>query len=100
MHFKAEAVKPGSPARKGRSVRVFLRNRLASERRKMRCSVLFKKEPRMARQLDIAMLVPQHGAPLTGPAIGQFFDWVESLQCGVDRVDDRNYPRPTAQITA
>jgi len=54
----------------------------------------------MARQLDIAMLVPQHGAPLTGPAIGQFFDWVESLQCGVDLFDDRNYQLPTAQISA
>lgn len=55
---------------------------------------------RMARQLDISMLVPQHGAPLTGPAIGQFLDWVESLQCGVDLFDDRHYQLPTGQISA
>jgi len=52
----------------------------------------------MARQLDIHMLVPQHGAPLTGPAIGQFFDWAESLMCGIDLFDDRHYQLPTAVI--
>lgn len=53
---------------------------------------------RMARQLDIAMLVPQHGAPLEGPAIGQFFDWIENLMCGVDLFDDRAYQLPAALI--
>ncbi len=53
---------------------------------------------RMARQLDIAMLVPQHGAPLTGPAIAQFFEWAESLSCGIDLFDDRNYQIPTSRI--
>ena len=53
---------------------------------------------RMARQLDIAMLVPQHGAPLEGPAIGQFFDWIEGLSCGVDLFDDRAYQLPSALI--
>ncbi|RYF41460.1 MAG: FprA family A-type flavoprotein, partial [Comamonadaceae bacterium] len=32
----------------------------------------------MARQLDISMLVPQHGSPILGKkAIHNFFDWVE-----------------------
>ena len=53
---------------------------------------------RMARQLDIRMLVPQHGAPLEGAAIGQFFDWAESLMCGIDLFDDRHYQLPTAAI--
>jgi flavorubredoxin len=52
----------------------------------------------MARQLDIRMLVPQHGSPLAGPAIGQFFDWAESLMCGIDLFDDRHYQLPTAAI--
>ncbi|WP_457279154.1 oxygen-binding di-iron domain-containing protein [Polaromonas sp. P5_D5] len=52
----------------------------------------------MARRLDISMLVPQHGAPLKGPAIGQFFDWAESLKCGIDLFDERNYQVPTGQI--
>ena len=53
----------------------------------------------MARQLDISMLVPQHGAPLKGAAIGQFFDWAESLKCGIDLFDERNYQVPTGQIS-
>ena len=54
---------------------------------------------RMARRLDIAMLVPQHGAPIVGQAaIGEFFDWIESLSCGVDLFDDRNYQLPTAVV--
>ncbi len=54
---------------------------------------------RMARQLDIRMLVPQHGAPLTGGlAIGQFFDWAESLMCGIDLFDDKHYQAPIAAI--
>jgi flavorubredoxin len=55
---------------------------------------------RMVRRLDISMLVPQHGAPLAGPAIAQFFDWIESLMCGVDLFDDRNYQIPEARIAA
>lgn len=54
----------------------------------------------MARQLDISMLVPQHGAPLAGPAIPAFFDWIETLQCGVDLFDDRMYQLPRARIDA
>jgi len=53
---------------------------------------------RMARQLDISMLVPQHGAPLAGAAIPQFFDWVESLQCGIDLFGERDYQVPTEMI--
>lgn len=54
---------------------------------------------RMARELDISMLVPQHGAPIKGKrAINEFFDWIETLMCGVDLFDDRAYQLPTAQI--
>ena len=31
----------------------------------------------MVRQMDIAMLVPQHGRYLTGEAIPAFLDWIE-----------------------
>lgn len=54
---------------------------------------------RMARQLDIAMLVPQHGAPIEGQAaIQDFFRWIENLSCGIDLFDDRAYQLPTAMI--
>jgi flavorubredoxin len=54
---------------------------------------------RMARQLPVEMIVPQHGAPIVGkPAIADFFDWIENLMCGVDLFDDRAYQLPTAMI--
>ena len=55
---------------------------------------------RMARQLDISMLVPQHGAPIQGKqAIADFFDWAENLACGIDLFDEGHYQLPTAQIS-
>ncbi|RYD16009.1 MAG: FprA family A-type flavoprotein [Lysobacteraceae bacterium] len=40
---------------------------------------------RRARQLDLAMIVPQHGLPIAGAAhIARFIDWIEQLECGVD----------------
>ena len=53
----------------------------------------------MARQLDISMIVPQHGAPILGaPAISDFINWVEGLVCGIDLFDERSYQLPTALI--
>jgi flavorubredoxin len=52
----------------------------------------------MARTLDISLLVPQHGAPLAGPAIPAFFDWIENLACGIDLFDERNYQLPKSLI--
>ena len=48
----------------------------------------------MARELDIAMIVPQHGAPLAGPAIGQFIAWAEQLECGIDLFGPADYRVP------
>lgn len=54
---------------------------------------------RMARQLDISILVPQHGAPIQGKqAINDFFNWIENLMCGIDLFDDRAYQIPTVLI--
>ena len=54
---------------------------------------------RMVRQLDISMLVPQHGAPIMGKqAISDFFTWIENLMCGIDLFDDRAYQIPTGYI--
>jgi flavorubredoxin len=53
----------------------------------------------MARQLPIAMIVPQHGAPIMGrQAIDDLFNWLEGLQCGIDLFDQRAYQLPTARI--
>ena len=49
----------------------------------------------MVRQLDLDMIVPQHGRPFIGkPMITQFLNWVENLQCGVDLVTEKNYQLP------
>ena len=70
-------------------------------RRYMVSNKILRLWARMARQLDIRMIVPQHGAPIEGrQAISDFFDWVESLMCGVDLFDDRAYQLPTATIDA
>lgn len=53
----------------------------------------------MARQLEIDMVVPQHGAPIMGrQAIADLFNWLEGLQCGIDLFDQRNYQLPVADI--
>jgi flavorubredoxin len=53
---------------------------------------------KMARKLNVSMLVPQHGAPIAGPAVAEFYDWVDNLRCGVDLLEDRNYQLPTARL--
>jgi flavorubredoxin len=68
-------------------------------RRYMVSNKILRLWARMARQLDISLLVPQHGAPIEGSgAINDFFDWVESLQCGIDLFDQGAYVLPTAAI--
>ena len=53
----------------------------------------------MARQLDISMIVPQHGAPIMGAqAISDFINWIEGLTCGIDLFDDRAYQLPSTTI--
>ena len=53
----------------------------------------------MARQLPIDMIVPQHGAPIMGKqAIGDLFNWLEGLQCGIDLFYKRAYQLPSAEI--
>ena len=49
----------------------------------------------MARQLDIDMIVPQHGAPMVGAAVGEFIAWVEQLECGIDLFGPAHYQLPS-----
>lgn len=49
----------------------------------------------MVRQLDVEMIVPQHGRPFKGKAmVGQFLDWISALQCGVDLMTQAHYRMP------
>lgn len=39
----------------------------------------------MVQNLDIDMIVPQHGRPIQGKAaVDRFIDWIRNLQCGID----------------
>jgi flavorubredoxin len=70
----------------------------AFHQRYMVCNKILKLWVRMVRQLDIALIVPQHGAPLRGAAIGEFIDWLDNLACGVDLMGPANYAVPGAAL--
>lgn len=71
-----------------------VRHMEAFHRRYMVSNKVLRLWARMVRQLDIAMIVPQHGAPMNGRAVGEFIDWIEGLPCGVDLVGERDYTVP------
>jgi len=49
----------------------------------------------MVREMDIEIIVPQHGRPFVGKAmIGKFLDWFETLECGIDLLTQKNYTAP------
>jgi flavorubredoxin len=48
----------------------------------------------MVATLPIRTIVPQHGAPLAGAAVGQFIEWVQTLACGIDLMQQRDYAVP------
>ena len=48
----------------------------------------------MVAPLPIRMIVPQHGAPLAGPAVREFIAWARELTCGIDRFGPRDYTIP------
>ncbi|MFO1341768.1 MAG: hypothetical protein U1F05_01310 [Burkholderiales bacterium] len=53
----------------------------------------------MVRQLDIEMIVPQHGPFFKGKAMcNQFIDWIDNLSCGVDLVSEANYMLPQSRV--
>jgi flavorubredoxin len=48
----------------------------------------------MVAPLPIRMIVPQHGAPMAGPAVREFISWIRDLPCGIDLVGPRDYTVP------
>ena len=39
----------------------------------------------MVREMDVEMIVPQHGRPFQGKEmVGRFLDWIAELDCGID----------------
>ncbi|OIQ89015.1 metallo-beta-lactamase superfamily protein [mine drainage metagenome] len=71
----------------------------AFHRRYMVSNKILKLWVAMVRRLDVAMIVPQHGAPLRGAAIGQLLDWLDELSCGVDLMGADDYAPPSAALS-
>jgi len=63
-------------------------------RRYMVSNKILRLWARMVRQLPIDMIVPQHGAPMTGAAVKEFIEWAEHLSCGIDLMTDTHYTIP------
>lgn len=50
---------------------------------------------KMVREIDIEMIVPQHGSPFVGKEmVAQFLSWIENLQCGIDLIDETVFSCP------
>lgn len=66
----------------------------AFHRRYMVSGKVLKLWANMVRDLPIEMIVPQHGAPLAGAAVGEFIEWVQTLSCGIDHLGQGHYTVP------
>ncbi len=67
---------------------------LAFHRRYMVSAKVLRLWAEMVRTLPIRKIVPQHGAPMEGPAVQQFIDWIQTLSCGIDLVTQKDYAVP------
>lgn len=70
----------------------------AFHRRYMVSNKILKLWVQMVRELDIEMIVPQHGSPLKGAAIGQLLEWLNQLSCGIDLMGTPQYQIPQGRL--
>ncbi|MDZ4286009.1 MAG: MBL fold metallo-hydrolase, partial [Candidatus Sungbacteria bacterium] len=46
----------------------------------------------MVRQMDVEMMVPQHGSPFVGrELVSNFLDWISNLACGIDLMNQQHF---------
>ena len=65
-------------------------------RRYMASNKILRFWANMVRQLDIEMIVPQHGAIFKGKdMLNRFIEWVENLEVGIDLLTQKRYKVPT-----
>jgi flavorubredoxin len=70
-------------------------NMLAFHRRYMASNKAGRLWAAMVREMDVAMIVPQHGRPFVGPEmISAFLYWIENLECGLDLMGPEDYKLP------
>ncbi len=63
-------------------------------KRYINCNKVCRLWANMVRDLEISMIVPQHGRAFKGKAIPEFISWIEQLECGVDLMTQDNYRIP------
>lgn len=77
----------------GREVKDFdahVEGMLGFHQRYMASNAAMRAWARMARQLDIEIIAPQHGAFFRGKElVNRFIDWAEQLQCGIDLLAEK-----------
>lgn len=57
-------------------------------RRYMASTKALKVWVKLARQLDIEIIAPQHGAQFKGKEmVNKFIDWCDTLECGIDAIE-------------
>ncbi len=66
----------------------------AFHKRYMVSNKVLKLWAEMVAPLPIRMIVPQHGAPMAGPAVREFISWIRDLPCGIDLMGSRDYVVP------
>jgi len=84
----------GDPRSTITSLGPHLKHMEAFHRRYMVSGKILRLWADMVEPLPIEMIVPQHGAPLAGPAVREFIAWVRTLECGIDRMSSRDYALP------
>ncbi len=69
--------------------RAHIPNMLGFHKRYMVSNKVCRLWANMIRHLDVEMMVPQHGRPFVGrEKIGEFLQWLENLECGVDNLHE------------
>jgi len=64
-------------------------------RRYMNCNKVCRYWANMIRSLDVEWIVPQHGRSFKGKqVIEDFLYWIETLECGVDLMTQKDYLVP------
>lgn len=64
-------------------------------RRYMAANKICRLWARMVRDMDVEMIVPQHGRPFVGKEmISAFLYWIENLECGIDLLGPDDYRMP------
>lgn len=50
----------------------------------------------MVRDMDVRMIVPQHGSYFEGKEmVNRFLDWISTLECGIDNLTQANFRAPS-----